>query len=324
MGSFRLETMPGADNKKLSEGIKQKAGELGFNICGIARARELGEYGVRLRDWLDAGMNDKMGYLARDIDKRIDPGKVFGDARSLVVTGLSYYSEVLQKDPDAPLLSRYTYGADYHEVVVTKLNRLLEWIQSVRPGIKGRAYSDNSSILEKPWGREAGLGWQGRHSILINRNIGSFFFIGILILDTELEYDKPFMEDHCGTCRRCIEACPTGAINDNRTIDARLCIANVTIENRGPVPAELVPKLGRRIYGCDKCQEVCPWNSDLKLPVTPEFTINQEIAGMSALEWSRLSAERFQRLFSGTAMSRVKYRKLMGNIEDALNPGSRL
>jgi len=314
--------MSGTDIKDLSEGIKHKAGELGFNICGIARARELGEYEVRLRAWIDAGMNDKMGYLARDIDRRIDPAKVFRDAKSLVVTVLSYYSELLQKDPEAPLLSRYTYGTDYHGVVVPNLNRLLEWIQSGRPGTGGQAFCDSSSILEKAWGREAGLGWQGRHSILINKKTGSFFFIGILILDTELEYDKPCTEDHCGTCRRCIEACPTGAINDNRTIDARKCIANLTIENRDPVPENIVPHLGRRVYGCDRCQEVCPWNKDLNLPATPEFAIDREIAEMSLSDWQNLTRERFTRLFSITSMQRIKYEKFMQNIEAATQSGN--
>ncbi|MBN2665536.1 MAG: tRNA epoxyqueuosine(34) reductase QueG [Bacteroidales bacterium] len=315
--------MPGISNKDLSEGIKRRAAELGFNICGIARARVLGEYGPRIRSWVNAGMNDNMGYLARNIDKRIDPVSLFPDALSLVVAGLSYYSKVLQKDPEAPVLSRYTYGRDYHEVIPEKLNLLLEWINTVRPGTGGRAFTDSSAIAEKPWGREAGLGWQGRHSVLINKSIGSFFFLGILILDTELDYDDPFDKDHCGNCRLCIEACPTDAINDNRTIDARKCIANLTIENRGPVPEDIVPHLGRRVYGCDICQEVCPWNKDLKLPVTPEFTIDKEIAEMSLSDWQNLTRERFSRLFGKTSMSRVKYEKFMSNIEAATKSGNR-
>ena len=315
--------MPGISNKDLSEGIKRRAAELGFNICGIARARVLGENGPRIRSWVDAGMNDKMGYLARDIDKRIDPSSLFPDAKSLVVTGLSYFSGVLQKDPEAPVLSRYTYGRDYHEVIPDKLNLLLDWINTVRPGTGGKAFADSSSVTEKPWGREAGLGWQGRHSVLINKSIGSFFFLGILILDTELDYDEPFTKDHCGNCRLCVEACPTGAINDNRTIDARKCIANLTIENRGPVPEDIVPHLGRRVYGCDRCQEVCPWNRDLDLPGTPEFTLDAEIAEMSVEEWRSLSRERFSRLFGTTSMSRVKYEKFMSNIEAAMKSGNR-
>jgi epoxyqueuosine reductase len=301
----------------LSSGIKHKAKELGFNICGIANSRTLEEYGPRLKSWVDAGMNDIMGYLARDIDKRINPESIFPGAKSIVVTGLSYYSETLQKDPDAPILSRYTYGSDYHEVIKEKLEKLLAWIKSVKPEAEGKPFVDSSSILEKPWGREAGLGWQGRHSILINREIGSFFFIGILVLDIDLDYDPPFTEEYCGECRLCVDSCPTGAINDNGTIDARRCIANLTIERRGPIPAELVPHLGRRIYGCDKCQEVCPWNKKSKVTMTPEFTINQEIAEMSLQEWKDLSEERFKRLFGETSMARVKYEKLMGNIEDA-------
>ena len=314
--------MPGISNKDLSEGIKHKAAELGFNICGIAKARVLEEYGPRISSWVDAGMNDKMGYLARDIERRIDPASLLPHAKSVVVTGLSYYSGVMQKDPEAPVLSRYTYGRDYHEVIPEKLNLLLEWINSIRPGTGGKAFADSSAVTEKPWGREAGLGWQGRHSILINKSIGSFFFLGILILDTELSYDEPFTKDHCGNCSICIEACPTGAINDNRTIDARKCIANLTIENRGPVPDDIVPHLGRRVYGCDRCQEVCPWNRDLNLPVTPEFTIDAEIAEMSVQEWRGLSRERFSRLFGNTSMSRVKYEKFMSNIESALKPGN--
>jgi epoxyqueuosine reductase len=298
--------------------IKNKAFELGFNICGIAKSRTLEEYGPRLKEWVDAGMNDIMGYLARDIDKRLNPESLFSGAKSLVVTGLSYYSEKLQKDPHAPVLSRYNYGTDYHEVINKKLEKLLVWIKSVRPEAEGKPFVDSSSLLEKPWAREAGLGWQGRHSILINRKIGSFFFIGILILNIDLEYDPPFAGENCGECRLCLDECPTGAINDNRTIDARRCIANVTIERRGPVPEELVPYLGRRIYGCDRCQEICPWNKKAKPGRTPEFRINDEIAGMSLEDWKNLSREQFSRLFGNTSLGRVKYEKLMSNIEAAL------
>lgn len=305
-------------DKILSKSIKEKAYELGFDICGIAKARSLDEYGPWFKAWVDAGMNDIMGYLARDIEKRLDPWNLFPGARSLVVTGLSYYSENKQKDPEAPILSRYTYGTDYHDVITDKLEKLLAWIKSIEPETEGKAVVDSSPLPEKAWAREAGLGWQGRHSILINEDIGSFFFIGILLLNRDLDYDSPFTEDHCGECRICIEACPTGAINENRTIDARRCIASLTIERRGPIPVELVPKLGRRIYGCDKCQEVCPWNKDIRIKCTPEFAINEELAGMTVEDWRSLTREKFSRLFGKSSMSRVKYEKLMGNIEDAL------
>ncbi|MDP4223874.1 MAG: tRNA epoxyqueuosine(34) reductase QueG [Bacteroidota bacterium] len=308
--------------KSLSAGIKKKAGELGFNICGIAKSRPLEEYGSRLNSWIEAGMNDIMGYLARDMDKRLDPESMLPGAKSMIVTGLSYYSEKMQKDPEAPVLSRYTYGLDYHEVIRLKLEKLLDWIKSVRPEAEGKPFVDSSLILEKAWAREAGLGWQGRHSVVINKDIGSFFFIGILILDISLDYNAPLSKDYCGECRLCIEACPTGAINDNRTIDARKCIANITIERRGPIPEALVPFLGRRIYGCDRCQEVCPWNKKINSVKTPEFTLDEEIAAMSLNDWKNLSQEKFNRLFGKSAMSRIKYEKLMSNIEAATRQGN--
>jgi len=302
----------------LSAGIKAAAAGLGFHLCGIARARRLDDCEPLLRSWIDAGMNDNMAYLGRDIGRRLDPSSLLPAARSVIVTGLGYYSETGQRDPEAPILSRYTYGKDYHEVINEKLGRLLDWIQEKRPGISGRFTVDSSPVLEKAWAREAGLGWQGKHSVVISKKIGSFFFIGILIVDAELEYDQPFEADLCGDCRICIESCPTGAINCNRTIDARKCIANLTIENRGPIPAQFVPKLGKRIYGCDRCQEVCPWNRKAGPSGSPEFTIDEEIAGMSIDEWKDLSPDRFSRLFKNTSMSRVRYGKLMDNIDAAM------
>lgn len=306
----------------LSAYIRRKISELGFNICGIAKARSLDEYGLHLKAWIDAGMNDIMGYLARDIDKRLNPENLLPGAKSLIVTGLSYFSEKMQKDPEAPVLSRYTYGDDYHKVISNKLDILLKWIKSVVPETEGRFVVDNAPILEKAWAKEAGLGWQGRHSIVINKEIGSFFFIGILILNIELDCDKPFEKNHCGNCRICIDACPTQAINDNCTIDARKCIANLTIEKRDPVPEAMVPHLERRVYGCDICQEVCPWNKKIKSLKTPEFTINEEIAGMSLQDWRNLSREQFSRLFERSSMGRVRYEKLVSNIEAAVRSGS--
>jgi len=294
--------------------IKKKAQESGFDLCGIAKAHSLDEYGPRLKAWIDAGMNDKIGYLARNIEKRLDPASLLPGSKSLVVTGLNYYSEIRQLDPEAPLLSRYTYGVNYHDVITGKLEKLLTWIKSVEPEAEGRIVVDSAPLLEKPWAKEAGLGWQGRHSVLINKKIGSFFFIGTLILNLDLDYDSPVKEDYCGDCRLCIEACPTGAINENRTIDARKCIANVTIENRGPIPEQLIPKLGRRIYGCDRCQEVCPWNRKAKQNKTPEFQINETVAAMSLNDWLKLSREQFSEMFNRCAIGRVKYEQLMRNI----------
>lgn len=305
--------------KDLSVRIKQKAYEIGFDLCGIARARPLDEYSRPLKEWIASGMNDKMGYLARDIDKRLDPDSLFPGSRSLVVTGLNYYSENMQKDPEAPVLSRYAYGINYHDVIFKRLKQLLAWIKSVRPEAEGRPLVDSAPLLEKAWAKEAGLGWQGRHSILINKRIGSFFFIGSLILNIDLDYDSPETNEYCGACRLCIEACPTGAINENRTIDARKCIANLTIENRGPIPEEVIPLLGRRIYGCDRCQEVCPWNKKAKSTGTPEFEINETVAGMTLNEWRNISREQFSELFGQTPVGRVKYEQFTRNIIAAVS-----
>lgn len=302
----------------LSAGIKAKAAGLGFNLCGIAKVRVLREHGPWLKRWTDAGMNDIMGYLARDMDKRLDPEYLLPGARSMIVTGLSYNSVIMQKDPGAPLLSRYTYGNDYHEVITQKLEILFSWVKEMIPDAEGRIVVDSSCLLEKAWATEAGIGCRGKHSVIINREIGSFFFIGILVTTLETFYDKPCEKDLCGTCRKCIDSCPTGAINDDRTIDARKCIANVTIERRGPIPEEIVPSLGRRIYGCDRCQEVCPWNRQAEIKTTPEFSLDEEVAEMSLNDWRSLSQEKFSRLFTRSAMSRVKYEKLMGNIAAAV------
>ena len=305
-------------NKSISDLIKEKAFELGFDICGIARVRVLTDHESMLKAWLERGMNDKMSYLEREPEKRFNPEIVFPGTKSLVVTAISYYSEIKQREKGVPILSRYTYGTDYHDVIVPKLEKLLALVKQTRPDTEGKAFSDTGFLHEKSWISEAGLGWQGRNSIMINKEIGSYFFIGILMLNIELDYHEPFKSDYCGDCRLCIDACPTNAINDNRTIDARKCISNLTIENRGPIPEEIVPKLGGRVYGCDRCQEVCPWNKNLKPNSHPEFIIDEKIAGMTPKEWGSLTEDQFKRLFKKTALSRIKYDDFKRNISDAL------
>lgn len=310
--------MESTEGKRLSALIKDKAEELGFDLCGIAKAGVLSENGRILEKWCEAGMNAGMSYLGRNIEKRINPGFLLEGAKTLVVTGLCYYSEIKQKDPYAPVLSRYAYGLNYHDVITSKLEILLEFIRTLDPSCRGRAFCDSGPLLEKAWARMAGLGWQGRHSVMINKDIGSFFFIGTLVLDMELEYDKPFDGNYCGTCRACIEACPTGAINDDNTIDARKCIANLTIENRGPIPEDIIPRLGGRVYGCDACQQVCPWNNLPGCKHHPEFQLNEEVAAMSREEWLSLTEEQYLRLFKNSAVERVKYSDLIRNIKAAV------
>jgi epoxyqueuosine reductase len=310
--------MDSTEKRNISFLIRKKACELGFDICGIAETRALTERGAVLKSWCEAGMSGDMGYLNRDIEKRLNPELLVPGARSLIVTGLSYYTTLKQKDPAAPVLSRYAYGINYHDVIGEKLEKLREYVITIAPESEGRIFVDSGPLLEKAWAQEAGLGWQGRHSVVINKKIGSFFFIGILILKINLEYDKPFDGEYCGDCRLCIEECPAGAINDNRTIDARKCIANLTIENRGPIPEEIIPKLEGRVYGCDKCQEVCPWNKQVETNKHPQFEISEEVAAMSAEEWQSLSKERFIKLFKKSAIGRVRYENMMRNISASI------
>ncbi len=303
---------------QLSELIKDKAADLGFDICGIARSRKMSERAEALKNWVAEGMHDRMSYLERNTEKRADPQLLFPGTRTLVVTGFSYYSDLMQRDPDAPVLSRYSYGQDYHDVISEKLEKLLEYVKEIAPGCEGKVFVDSDPLFEKGWAQEAGLGWQGKHSIVINREIGSFFFIGVLMLNIDLKTDDPFTEDLCGTCRRCIEACPTGAINSNRTIDARKCISNLTIENRGPIPEDLIPKLRGRVYACDICQEACPWNKDARPNSHPEFRIDERIASMTAGGWQSLNEEQFAELFGKTSMKRIKFPDFKRNIEAAI------
>jgi epoxyqueuosine reductase len=311
--------MSTVDTQTLSGKIKEKAYELGFDICGIAGARSLEEREQVIKKWCSEGMNSEMSYLARDIEKRINPEYLFPGAKSLIVTGLSYYTDRKQTGKGVPVISRYAYGLSYQNVIKDKLNTLLTYIQSIKSGSKGRSFSDTAPLLEKAWATEAGLGWQGKHSIVINRKIGSFFFIGILILNIELEYDNPPKGEYCGECRLCIELCPTEAINENRTIDARKCIANITIENREPVPINLVAKLGDRVYGCDRCQEVCPWNKDAVQHKNKEFFLSEEIEKMTIYDWAELSEENFKRLFKGSEIERKKYEPFMRNVTNVTN-----
>ena len=300
---------------RLSEQIRDKTTELGFDLCGITRVRKLSECREVLTKWCAEGLNDKMTYLTRDPEKRADPAILFPGAKSMIVTGLNYYTDKRQKYPDVPLVSVYALGKDYHDLIVERLETLLSYIKSIVPEAEGMALCDDAPVLEKPWAVEAGLGWRGKHSIVINDTIGSYFFIGVLILNLELEYDRPIISDKCGNCRVCIDSCPTGAINNDRTIDARRCIANLTIGNRGPVPEEILPLMGKKVYSCDICQDVCPWNKHARPHKVPEFMISDELANMTREDWLSLDKEKFDLLFTGTAVERVKFDSFKRNIE---------
>jgi epoxyqueuosine reductase len=306
--------MSTSTDKSFSVLIKQKAYALGFDLCGIAASRSLAERENILREWCSCGMNGDMNYLGKNIEKRINPDFLVPGAKSVIVTGLNYYTDNKQEEKNVPIISRYAFGINYHDVITKKLESLIEFIRNVKPETESRSFVDSEPLLEKAWAVEAGLGWQGRHSIVINNKIGSFFFIGIIVLNIELDNDNPFRENRCGNCRLCIDLCPTGAINENGTVDARKCIANLTIENRGPIPEDIIPKIGKRVYGCDRCQEVCPWNKNTKSHKIPEFELPAELKYMTLEDWLNLTRDQFDRLFKNSPVERRKYEPFMRNI----------
>jgi len=306
--------MSASADKTISLLIKEKVFETGFDLCGIAEIKELKTHEPVLRNWCSSGMNGEMNYLGRDIKKRINPVLLFPGAKAIIVTGLNYYTPITQGGNGIPVISRYAYGINYHDVITEKLNLILDYVKSIRPDSEGRSFVDSAPILEKAWAKEAGLGWPGRHSIVINNKIGSFFFLGVIVLNIDLVYDEPFEEDLCGKCRLCLESCPPGAINENRTIDVRRCLAYLTIESKNPVPEEFIPKSGGRVFGCDKCQEVCPWNKKAKTNKNPEFEISDEVKNLTAEEWSNLTPGQFEKLFKRSAIGRRGYERFMRNV----------
>ena len=314
--------MTNSSDKTLSVLIKEKAYELGFDLCGIAYSKILKEHEPVLKNWCISGMNGDMNYLCQSTKKRINPGLLVPGAKSVIVTGLNYYTDKKQGGDHIPIISRYAYGINYHDVIKEKLNKILDYIKSIRPEAEGKSFVDSAPVLEKAWAREAGLGWPGRHSILINNKIGSFFFIGVIILSIDLDYDEPFSEDLCGTCRLCIESCPSKAINEDCTIDVRRCIAYLTIESKCPVPEELALKMEGRVFGCDKCQEVCPWNRFAQQHKNQEFELPGEIEMMTADDWINLTREQFNRLFKNSAIARRKYNRFMRNVTNVTKSNS--
>jgi epoxyqueuosine reductase len=304
--------------KTISASVKAKALELGFDLVGIAPVHRLERNGNVLQEWCNAGMNADLKYMARNVDKRTDPSLLLPGSRSVIVTGLNYYTGKQQGGGSVPAISRYAYGQNYHDVIMPRLRQISEQIKSLFPDAESRCFVDSAPVFEKGWASEAGLGWQGKHSILVNREKGSFFFLGVILTNAELEYDTQ-EKDHCGSCRLCIDACPTKAINENRTINAGKCISYLTIETKDPVPEETVPALEGKIFGCDICQEACPWNKKAVPHSHPEFDLPGEIRDMSAEDWLNLSKEDFKRLFRKSAVGRTKYEVFIQNVTNVTN-----
>jgi epoxyqueuosine reductase len=294
--------------------IKQKAAELGFSECGISEVRGLEEEREPLQKWISTGMNGSMGYMANHFEKRLDPGKIEVGAKSIISVLINYFPAQKQTDPEAPVISKYAYGRDYHFIVKEKLNDLLIYIQSEVSPCKGRAFVDSAPVLERALAKAAGLGWIGRHSLLINKHYGSYVFIGELIIDLELAYDLPFTSDHCGTCTRCIDACPTGAIVADRVVDARKCISYHTIENKEEISPSVREKLQNHIFGCDICQDVCPWNRVISPTQNADFMPIAGLLEMTGKDWIELEPDTYRKMFTQTAFERAGYKRIMRNI----------
>lgn len=313
-----------SDKQKYSKLIKDEAKRLGFLFCGIAKAEFLEEEAPRLENWLKQGFNGEMGYMENHFDKRLDPTKLVDGAKSVISLGLNYFNDTVQTDPSAPKISKYAYGTDYHSVIKNKLKELLHILNEKIGEIAGRAFVDSAPVLDKAWAKKAGLGWVGKSTNLINKEVGSFFFLAELIVDVELEYDIPSTKDHCGTCTRCIDACPTEAIVGPYIVDGSRCISYLTIELKNEIPTEFKGKMDNWMFGCDVCQDVCPWNRFSTLHNEAAFQPNSELLNMSARDLEEITEDVFQQVFKKSPVKRTKYAGLKRNLEFLKSAETRL
>ncbi len=310
--------------------LKQRARELGFELVGIAPATPADGF-ERLRAWLDQGYAGEMTYMHRHAAARRDPTSVLAEVRSVVMVGMNYLASGGRQPPDAAhqgadaprspapgKIARYALGEDYHDVLRRRLNQLLAWLQQEAPACRGRAVVDTAPLLERDFARRAGLGWFGKNTMLLNKRLGSYFFLAALLLDLELEPDSAHETTHCGTCTACLDACPTQAFIEPGLLDARRCISYLTIELRGPIPAELRAPTGDWVFGCDVCQEVCPWNRKAPAATEPAFQPRADLESVDLVELLGLSEEAFRQRFRGTALTRAKRRGLLRNAAIAL------
>lgn len=294
--------------------IKDRALELGFLSVGIAKAEFMQDEAEKLKEWLGLSYQGEMSYLASHFEKRVDPTLLVEGAKSVISFAFNYYTDTKQEDPTAPKISTYAYGRDYHKVVKSRLKKLYKEFENKWGKIHGRFFIDSGPVLERDWAKRSGVGWTGKNTLTIHPKKGSYFFLAEMIIDVELEYDEA-IEDFCGTCTRCIEACPTDAIKEEGyQLDAKKCISYLTIELKNEIPLEFKDKMENWIYGCDICQEVCPWNKFSKEHTESDFLPSEEFLKMSKSDWHELTEEKFDRLFFGSAVKRTQFKGLKRNI----------
>ena len=299
--------------RELTASIKSRAIELGFDAVGIVRAESLTDEAKHLASWLGSGRHGEMSYMKRHEKLRVDPAELLPGAKSIICLAHNYYNPQMISEGGFRI-ARYAYGKDYHNVLRKKLKQLMAHLREVFPDCNGRICVDSAPIMERAWAMRSGLGWIGKNGCLITKKRGSFQFLAEVILDFELAYDAP-ETDHCGKCRACIDACPTGAIVEPRFVDSRKCISYLTIELKGAIPEEMRDVYEKWIYGCDVCQEACPHNRFARLHSEPRFLPSEALLGMSDDDWRELSVEQFRELFHGSACQRAKYAGFVRNIK---------
>ena len=293
--------------------VKSTAKKLGFDFCGIAKAEFLEEEAPRLEKWLKNQQHGKMSYMENHFDKRLDPTKLVPGAKSVVSLLYNYYPEKDLAQDDNFKIAKYAYGKDYHFVIKDKLKTFMQQLQEEIGEVNGRVFVDSAPVMERQWAAKSGLGWVGKHTLLINKEQGSFFFLAELILDLKLEADGP-IKDYCGTCTRCVDACPTDAITAYN-LDASKCISYLTIELKDQIPDEFRGKMENWIFGCDICQDVCPWNRFAKQHQEPDFSPHEQLGEITRENWQELTKEVFQEIFRKSAVKRTKWEGLVRNIK---------
>jgi len=301
------------NTSKYSQIIKTEAKRLGFLSCGISQAGFLETEAPRLETWLNKNMNGNMSYMENHFDKRLDPTKLVEGSKSVISLLLNYYPSETQSE-ETYKISKYAYGNDYHHVIKSKLKELTHFIQDEIGDINGRAFVDSAPVLDKAWAAKSGLGWIGKHSNLLTQQVGSFYFIAELIIDLELEYDT-VTTDHCGTCTKCIDACPTQAITEPYLVDGSKCISYFTIELKENIPTEFKGQFNDWMFGCDICQDVCPWNRFSKAHSEPLFNPHPELLDMTKKDWEEITEDTFRKVFQKSAVKRTKFSGLTRNID---------
>lgn len=294
--------------------VKKAATSLGFDYCGIAKAQRLDDDALRLEQWLNKELHGSMKYMENHFDLRVDPTRLVPGARSVITLLVNYFPSQEQQN-EAPRIAKYAYGKDYHEVIRAKLRTFLDLLNAEIGEIQGRGFVDSAPVLERTWAQRSGLGWIGKNGNLVTKQSGSFFFIATLITDLELHYDDPFAADFCGSCTRCIDACPTNAILPDRVVNGSQCISYFTIELKDMmIPGEMKGKFNDWAFGCDTCQDVCPWNRFSKPTSEIEFTPLAEVLNLSTKEWLELTEESFRKIFKHSAISRAKWNGMSRNL----------